>query len=59
MDWITTMWGISVTVVLICVCIYTMSLHEAISSIYNRLEQVVDTMYSLVKTILGEEEDKK
>lgn len=59
MDWITTMWGISVTVVLICVCIYTISLHEAISSIYNRLEQVVDTMYSLVKTILGKEEDKK
>lgn len=58
MDWITTMWGISVTVVLICVCIYTMSLHEAISSIYNRLEQVVDTMYSLVKTILGEEDKK-
>ena len=59
MDWITAIWGISVTVVLICVCIYIMSLHEAISSIYNRLEQVVDTMYSLVKTILGEEEDKK
>lgn len=59
MDWITAIWGISVTVVLICICIYTMSLHEAISSIYNRLEQVVDTMYSLAKTILGEEEDKK
>lgn len=54
MDWITTIWGISVTVALICVCIYTMSLHEAISSIYNRLEQVVDTMYK----ILGEEDEK-
>ena len=59
MNWITTIWGISVTVALICVCIYTMSLQETISSIYNRLEQVVDTMYSLAKTILGEEEDKK
>lgn len=55
MDWITTIWRISVTVVLICVCIYTMSLHKAISSIYNLLERVVDTM----KTILVEEEDKK
>lgn len=58
MDWITAIWGISVTIVLICVCIYTMSLHEAISSIYNRLEQVVDTMYSLAKTMLGEEDKK-
>lgn len=58
MDWITTMWGISVTVVLICVCIYIMSLHEAISSIYNHLEQVVDTMYNLAKTLLGEEDKK-
>lgn len=58
MDWITTIWGISVTVVLICVCIYTMSLHEAISSIYNQLEQVVDTMYDLAKTLLGEEDKK-
>lgn len=58
MDWITTMWGISVTVALICVCIYTMSLHEAISSIYNRLERVVDTMYNLAKTTLGEEDKK-
>ena len=58
MDWITTMWGISVTVALICVCIYTMSLHEAISSIYNLLEQVVDTMYDLAKTTFGEEDKK-
>lgn len=58
MDWITTMWGISVTVILICVCIYIMSLQETISSIYNQLEQVVDTMYDLAKTLLGEEDKK-
>lgn len=58
MDWITAIWGISVTVVLICVCIYIMSLHETISSIYNQLEQVVDTMYNLAKTLLGEEDKK-
>lgn len=55
MDWITAIWGISVTVVLICVCIYTMSLQGTISSIYNLLERTVDIM----KTILDEEEDKK
>lgn len=58
MDWITTIWGISVTVTLICVCIYIMSLQETISSIYNLLEQVVDTMYDLAKTTFGEEDKK-
>ena len=58
MDWITTIWGISVTVALICVCIYTMSLQETISSIYNLLERVVDTMYDLAKTTFGEEDKK-
>lgn len=58
MDWITTIWGISVTVVLICVCIYVMSLQETISNIYNLLEQVVDTMYDLTKTTFGEEDEK-
>lgn len=54
MDWIITIWGISVTVALICVCIYTMSLQETISSIYNLLERVVD----IIKTTLDEEEKK-
>jgi hypothetical protein len=57
MDW-ATIWGISVTIALICMCIYTMSLHEAISSIYNLLERIVDSVYSLAQIIL-EEEDKK
>mgnify|MGYP006993848870 FL=1 len=57
MDW-AIIWGISVTIALICMCIYTMSLHEAISSIYNLLERIVDSVYSLAQIIL-EEEDKK
>lgn len=57
MDW-AIIWGISVTIALICMCIYTMSLHEAISSIYNLLDRTVDSVYSLAQIIL-EEEDKK
>lgn len=57
MDW-AIIWGISVTIALICMCIYTMSLHEAISSIYNLLERIVDFVYSSAQIIL-EEEDKK
>lgn len=57
MDW-AIIWGISVTIALICMCIYTMSLHEAISSIYNLLERIIDSVYNLAQIIL-EEEDKK